>query len=301
VDAGQEAAAVSRLGGALSAVAITCIALLALAGPVVAARPEEELRAAWVGHWVVLRTAALSNCDERYTNNRMRGPQPSSGGRHRFDPGEMGRLNNLHLQRARIDLLVTLLEPLRVELRDGPFQLYEQLECRVELEVPAPREAVRQGATDQLDGLIQAVLERHEAGAAADASPIWNRRRVEPLPDDHEERLAAYHAWKQEQLYIALRGRLAEALDRAADITSDGDRSVAYAEGLLLGMRELERHSFYSTDCVDLPGEQIHPGWRKAPEELDKRDARDWRDGFEDGQRLRFEVALARRIERCLP
>ena len=36
------------------------------------------------------------------------------------------------LQRSRIDLLVGLAEPLRVEWRDGPFQLYEHRQCRVE-------------------------------------------------------------------------------------------------------------------------------------------------------------------------
>jgi hypothetical protein len=280
---------------------LTCAALLALGTPAVASRTEDELRTAWVGRRVVLRAAAISNCDERYTNNRMRATQPSSGGRHRLDPGELGRVENLHLQRARIDVLITLLEPLRVEFRDGPFQLYEQLECRVELEVPAPREAVRQGAIDRLDDLLRGLLELDNDPLPAEESPIWNRRQVEPLPADHAERLADYRAWKQEQLYLALRGRLAEALDRAADIAARVDRSVPYARGLVFGAREFEPERIFSAACEELPNKRFSSSWSKAPEELEGRDERHWKDGLEDGQRLRFEIALARRLERCLP
>ena len=286
----------------LAPTALSFLLLLAAEPPAAAAAgAERALRAAWVGRHVVLRTAALSNCAERYTNNRLRGTQPSSGGRHRFDPGEVGRVDNLHLQRARVDLLLTLVEPLRVELRDGPFQLFEQLECRVELEVPAPREAVRRGAVERLDGLLADVVEPAGDRAAAEASPLWNRRRVEPLPEDHEERLAAYQAWKQEQLYLALRGRLAEALERASDIAAGTDRGVAYAQGLVAGARDYDADRLYSAPCVELPGTRFSGGWGKPPDDLEEEDERDWKDGYEDGQRLRFEVALARRLERCLP
>jgi hypothetical protein len=207
----------------------------------------------------------------------------------------------LHLKRARIDLLVSLAEPLRVELRDGPFQLYEQLDCRVELEVPAPREAVRRGDIEQLDALLEGLLEALASRVGVDGSPLWNRRRVEPLPADHEERLAAYLVWKEEQLYLATRDRLAEALDRAASIVERVDRSASYAQGVMEGVRASRRDRFASTSCEELPGVRFSASYHSAPEELDDRDARDWKDGFEDGQQLRFETALARRLERCLP
>ncbi len=288
-----------RLRVVAPAVVVASMAVAAV-GPA-AARPEGELRDAWVGRFVILRAAAFSNCDERYTNNRMRGMRPSSPGSARFDPGEIGRVDNLSLQRARIDLLVTLLEPLRVEFRDGPFRLYEQLECRVELELPASRDAVRRGAIERLDDLIGGFLEAAHDRAGAEESPLWNRRRVEPLPEDHEARLAEYHAWKQEQMYIALRGRLAEALDRAADIAARADRSVAYARGLVMGSRDFDQDDLFSTACEELPEARFSSGWGRAPEDLDDRDARDWKDGFEDGRRLLFEITLARRLERCLP
>ena len=291
----------SRMARAGLAAALVGTAISAAAPAAGAARPEDELRAAWVGRWVVLRTAAFSNCDERYTNNRLRRPQPSSKGVHRFEPGELGRVDNLHLRRARIDLLVSLAESLRVELRDGPFQLYEQLECRVELEVPAPRAAVRQGAVEQLGALIRGVLERHDSRAAAAESALGNRRRVEPFPEDHEERLAAYHAWKEEQLYLALRNRLTEALDRAGALVSRADRSTAYAQGMVLGARDFGQDQLFSTACAELPAARFSPRWRQAPDDLDDSDARDWKDGFEDGQLLLFEISLAQRLERCLP
>ena len=291
----------SRRRWAPAVAALACAGLSAAPVPAAAAGAEEALRAAWTGRHVVLRTAVLSNCDARYTNNRLRATQPSSSGRHRFAPGELGRVDNLHLRRTRVDLLLTLVEPLRVELRDGPFQLFEQLECRVELQLPAPREAVRRAAVERLDDLLQGVLVGPGERAAVEASPSWNRRRVEPLPEDHEERLAAYQAWKEEQLYRALRGRLAEALDRADDLAARADRGVAYARGLVAGARDFDADRLYSSDCGELPATRFSGRWGRPPDELDDGDEDDWKDGYEDGQRLRFEVALARRIERCLP
>lgn len=283
-----------------AAAALACAALAA--APVVAGdRTENELRARWVGRHAVLRTEVLSDCDERYTNNRLRGTLPSSSGHHRFDPGELGRIDNLHLRRGRLDLLVTLLEPLRVELRDGPFQLFELRECRVELRIPAPRSAVRQDDVERLGELLAGTVEGHPDADAALASPLWNARRVEPLPADHEERLAAYHAWKEEQLYLALRDRLAEALDRAGDIAARADRGVAYARGLALGARDFEPGWLFSSACDELPDARFNARRETPPEELEGREEREWRDGYEDGQRLRFELALARRLERCLP
>ena len=271
------------------------------AAPAAAGRAEEALRASWVGRFAVLRPAVRSDCEERYTDNRMRGTRASSGGTHRLAPGELGRVDNLHLQRSRIDLLVTLVEPLRLELRDGPFRLFEHRECRVELEVPAPRDAVRQGVLERLDEIVRGVLEGGYDRAGAEASPLWNRRRAEPLPADHEETLAAYHAWKEEQLYLALRGRLAEALDRAADLAARTERGVHYARGLAAGARDFDPDRLFSAACGELLGSRFSSRWSKPPDEIDDSDERDWKNGYEDGQRLRFELALARRLERCLP
>ena len=295
-----EATAMSRTATTVTAIVLAWVALALPASPASAGAAEDALRVSWVGRWVVLRTAARSNCDARYTNNLMRGPLPDSSGAHRFEPGELGRVENLHLQRSRIDVLVTLDEPLRVEFRDGPFQLYEQLECRVELRLPVPRAAVKQGDVQQLDALVRNTLERYEDRDSAAGSPTWSRRQVEPLPPDHEERLAAYEAWKQEQLYRALRERLHEALDRAADIAHRADEGVAYARGFASGAREADHDRFDYTDCEDLPSVYFSERRGKPPEGLDGRDERDWRDGFKDGQRLLFEIILARRLERCL-
>lgn len=281
--------------------AVSFLALTAWPAPAAADGAEQALRTTWVGRHAVLRTAVRSNCNARYTDNRLRGSQPSSNGRHRFEPGEIGRVDNLTLERGRIDLLVTLVEPLRIELRDGPFQLFEQLECRVELEVPAPRAALREESVRQLDDLLRGVLQGPAERAAAEASPLWNRRLVEPLPDDYEERLIAYQAWKEEQLYLALRDRLAEALDRAADLAGRVDGGDAYVRGLAAGARDHDPDRLFSAPCPELPGARFSGRWGTPPTELEDEDERAWKEGFEDGQRLRFEIALARRIERCLP
>lgn len=260
---------------------------------------ESALRAGWVGRWVVLRTASFSDCDGGYTNNRLRGTLPGSRGAHRLEPGEVGQVDNLHLRRSRVDLLVGLAEPLRVELRDGPFQLFEQRECRIELQLPAPRSAVRGGDLGQLGALLTAAVEPHPSAAAAAASPLASGRRVEPLPPDHQERWIAYRAWQLEQLGRALRERLATALDRIDRLLAGTARGPSYAEGLLEGARELDREP--RADCPELPDLLFSPRRGAPPAELGEDDRRDWQRGWEDGQRLAFEVALAQRLERCLP
>ena len=291
-------AVVPRAVLALLAIGAVCASLPRPAG---AAAAEQALRAAWVGRWVVLRTAVFSNCDARYTNNRVQGAAAASRGDHRFTAGELGRVDNLHLQRARVDLLVELDEPLRVELRDGPFRLFRHLRCRVELELPAPRDAVRQGNFPLLKAIVGAAAEPHDSRDAAAGSQAWNARRVEPLPEDHEERLAAYLAWQQQQLALALRDRLAEALDRAAALAPRSGDSVSYTQGLLLGVRDFDRDRHVSTSCEELAGRRFSPRGKRAPEELDGREAGDWEAGYKDGQRLLFEISLAQRLERCLP
>ncbi len=248
---------------------------------------------------MVVRTPVLSNCDERFTNNRMRGPLPDSGGAHHFAPGELARVDNLHLQRSRIDLLVELSEPLRIELRDGPFQLFEHVRCRVELQLPAPRAAVKQGDLERLGAVIESAVEGHAGSAAAAASALANRRRAEPLPADHEARWADYRAWQHEQLVLALRNRLAEALDRAGRLLAGAARGGHYAAGLSAGLTELAHEP--TAACPELAGVFFSPRRGEPPPELDDAATREWRRGFADGQRLAFEIALAQRLERCLP
>lgn len=292
----------SPFAAALAGAVMALLAAVGAATPAAASELEDLLRSAWVGRWVVLETGAFSDCRGAYTNNRMRGREPVSRGDHRFASGELARVDNLHLQRQRIDLLVELAEPLRVSFRDGPFELYEQLECRVELQIPVPRRMVRQRQREGLEGALDDLLERHERVEAARRSALYNGRRVEPLPAGYEETLAAYHAWKEAQLVLALRARLEEALDRAAAIAARAPSTLPYAQGLVLGVREASSdHRLSGTGCAELVGLELSPDRRAAPAELADDDAEEWEDGYREGQLLAFEIELARQIERCLP
>ena len=86
---------------------------------------EPALNAGWRGAWVLIGTDTYSGCGGNFTNNAVRGRRVQSKGEYRFGTGELGTVYKINLKRKRVDVLVELAEPLRVEHREGPFTLYD--------------------------------------------------------------------------------------------------------------------------------------------------------------------------------
>ncbi len=277
------------------------IAVLAAVAPppMLAGQLEDTTRSRWRGAWVLLKAEAASGCDGSYTNNPVNGGRIVASGTHRFGLGELGRIDNVHVQRKRVDVLIGFAEPLLIAFSDGPFDLVRQDHCRVELQFAAPRSMIKTSDATAIDQLLGTVLERHAGQDGAMASPLYNGRQVEPFPRDWEDTLAAYEEWKQEQVYRQIAERLGTALEEAVRITNRVRSSAAYVDGFATGIRGYDSSLSYQ-DCVQLADKSFYPSEGSAPSDYSGSSKKDWEKGHRDGQLLAFNVDLAERLESCL-
>ena len=58
----------------------------------------------------------------------------------RFEPGELGKVDKVKVKRSRVDLLLTLDQPVLASRLDGPFELFDERPCKVQLIFEMPRE-----------------------------------------------------------------------------------------------------------------------------------------------------------------
>ena len=271
--------------------ALGSLLILAAAAPA-RADLENDLATRWRGAWALTRTEVWSDCTQNFTNNAVRGRLVTGKGDHRFAPGEVVQVEKLGLQRARIDLLVTVDEPLRLSWQDGPFTLYDEARCRVELRIEVPREVVKRGALDDLDRAVAEILARADSPEAARGAG-WNRRRGEPLPPGYEATFARYQVWKAAQANVAVGAKADEAIEEAARIADRVRRDPEYLAGFGEGAEKAQ--GAYFGDCGWLLSSTVYAFCSGAP----GGHGHEWREGWDDGQRLIYYVELARRLRGC--
>jgi hypothetical protein len=271
---------------------ISSVLLAALLSmPILAA--ERDLRDRWTGAWVVTRLEAFSACGGNYTNNEVRGRLVSDGGSFRFEPGELASVYKVDLKRKRVDVLIDLAEPVLVSRQDGPFTLYDERTCKVELRIHFPAGLVPRD-TESVDALILSVLERHETLSSAEGSERWNLRKRDPYPADYERTLAEYEVWKASQINAAVQERIEESLERAARIVDRLDEDPDFLAGFAAGVDDGRRETF-TRDCERLLTVSEHAFVDSPP----SGENREWKDGFREGQRLVFFLELGRRLPSC--
>lgn len=250
------------------------------AAPAAADSREKALNARFRGGWVIVQVALFSRCDGFYNDNELAGAGTLGKGR-RFAEGELAQVVRVASKRDRVEIFLNLAEGVLEPRREGPFTLYDARTCRVQLKVPAAKDAAV-----ALDGL----LELHVAAREAEASKSWNRRRREAYPPDYERTLAAYETWKAEQTNAAVRARLDQATGeagRAADrMRSDSEYLAGFAAG------KNKQSGKYLGNCDSL----VH-GYFSPDTERGKSD--NWDRGYEDGQRLAYNLELVRRLKDC--
>jgi len=269
--------------------------VLAAAATVSASGLEDAVRSRLRGAWGVVEVEVYSGCAGSYANNRISGTLVTSKTDRRFEPGELAKIDKVNVKRARVDVMVSLAEPLLVSRIDGPFELFDVRECRVQLMVEVPRQVVKAGDVNAVMEAVSAVLETHPSRAAAQDSELWNRRQRDPYPEDYELTLARYEVWKAEQHNVAVTARSQEALEDSVRIVERIRRDPAYLDGFAAGV-ELMRE-WRERDCDDLVDVRFSSEEHDPPGE--HRDQRPWRDGFRDGQELVFSLMLVDRLERC--
>jgi hypothetical protein len=250
-----------------------------------AAGLEENLNAHWRGGWVVVNLPVSSSCDGFYNDNLVVGDRVESSAPRRFAAGELARVERIAARRGRLDVFLDLAEGVLEEHRDGPFTLYEPKECRVQLKVPVTERSDAAAAEARLDELLRL----HGSRGEAEASSAWNRRHREPFPADYERTLAAYGVWKANQVNTAVQARMADAIEEAARIDDRLRSDPTYLEGFAAGVDKARDR--YLGDCPTLLRATFSP-------DSHGEDA-DWRRGYEDGQRLAWNLELLRKLKGC--
>lgn len=189
-------------------------AVLVVALPAVAAADvESDLRSGLVGRYGLAKGELVSECTDHFTDMKVVGGRLAGGTGVRFERGELVRIDNVNVgAMSGLDVNVTLVEPFRLSFEDGPFTVYDQRRCRVQLNFEVGRD-VRKDAAKAL-AAVGGVLDLFDdAGAAKQAG--WNRRKVEPYPKDWEKTQREYQAWKLTQVNAAVRTKTAYVLDEA--------------------------------------------------------------------------------------
>ncbi len=253
-------------------------------------RLDRELK----GGWGVLEVEVYSACGGTYSDNEVGAAGVASKAPHRFAAGELVKIDNVKVKRQRVDLMLTLAAPLQVSRMDGPFELFDQRSCRVQLMIFVPRELVKNTDVEGLLSQVKTHLTLYQTHDAGEMSEHWNGRETEPLPDDYEETLQRHAVWKAEQTNAAVRNRIDQALTEAADAVEHLDDDTDYLAGFGEGAEKMS--SFSVTSCDALLSVSFTSYRKKAPADR----SRSWKEGWDDGQKLVFHVLLADRLRSCL-
>lgn len=278
---------------------VVALVLSVLSPAALSASLEREVKSRWLGAWVVTSVESYSDCGGLYTNNRINGTLVKSRGDFRFQAGELAKVDKIDVNRRRIDLLLTLNEPLLIAYQEGPFTLYREAWCRIEMEVEVPREVVKAKDDDSVEDALVRVLERHAAEEDALASRSWNGREREPYPEDYDRTLAELAVWRADRVNDAVQAKLDYALEESMRVAYRLDDDPDYLAGFARGVEAARAAD--PRDCpvlmaLDLGGppqrtHQVHA----AEETAEQRAQR----GFRDGKILIEGLEMLERLPAC--
>lgn len=279
--------------------------LVGLPAPAPAGGLEDALESRWLGAWVVTQVETYSDCMGVYTNNRVNGRLVSSRSGRRFKPGELAKVEKVDAKRSRLDLHLTLQEPLLVSRQDGPFTLYDEARCHIELEVELPRKLVSKDDVNGIERALSPILVRFNTVEEAQQSQAWNRRQREPYPKDYERTLAEHAAWRAQQTNAAVQARLDRARDEAARVGERLSGDDNYLGGFARGVEAAR--AVNPGGCRDMLTRDLRPSAVRAPQGVPqalanlagKSEEGRWASGYQDGQILFFSLDMLRRLPQC--
>lgn len=267
--------------------------LLLASATATASKLGDSLNRELKGAWAIVDAEVYSNCTGSYNDNTVGQVGVASKASHRFEAGEIVKIDSVKVKRQRVDLLLTLVLGIRVPWTDGPFELFDDRKCKVQLIFPVPREQVKGGDVATILEQIRGRVTLFGSATEARESEAWNGRELEELPDDYQRTLQLHAAWQAETTNAAVRAEIAEALEEAADIADDLDDDDEYLAGFAAGSEEMS--SFSTSDCSTLLSVSFTTYRDNPPKDRSKA----WRDGWEDGQKLVFNVLVADRLGKC--
>jgi hypothetical protein len=259
---------------------------------------ERALNRRWLGAWVVTTVETYSDCGPGYTANRLNGRLVSSRGRVRFRAGELAKLKKVDLKRSRLDLLMTLEIPKLLARQDGPFTLYDEVECRVEFEVALPRKLVKSKDVRGIETALSSIARRHVSEEEARSSRAWNRRSMKSYPPDYDRTLQRHAVWRAEQTNEAVQARIDMIFGETTQLTdrlsSDSDYLVGFAKGIEAG------RAVRLDGCSRLMGVKLNPARSTERQASNKSPSQARSDhGYRDGRQLVLALELLRRLPDC--
>jgi hypothetical protein len=256
---------------------------------------ERDLEARLKGAWAVTAVEVFSGCGGAYTNNSVTGGGVSSRADRRFEPGELVKVDKLSVKRSEVHFFLSLAEPVLVGRVDGPFELFDERSCRVQLMLELGRPTIAAGDAAAVFARLEEVLEVFPSLEAARGAERWNGRRREPYPDDYQETLARYAVWQAEQVNVAVAARSDQALGDAIRGVDRVRSEPAYLDGFAAGVEAAR--SWSERSCDTLVSVTFGGAERQPPRE--KGGDRAWCQGYRDGQELTFNLLLADRLRGC--
>jgi hypothetical protein len=275
--------------------------LLMTCGLSYAGRLEDHLESRWSGAWVLTGVDTYSDCNGIRTNNDVSGRLVRSRGHYAFRPGELARIVGIDVKHSGIKLSLSLPEPILVSNQDGPFTLYNEARCALDLDVDLPRSVIKNEDRDGIEEALAPLLKRFENQETATASRDWNGRRREEYPADYDRTLANHAAWKAEQANTAIRARLDQASDETSRITDRISGNPDYLKGFASGVEAVK--ALELTGCNDLMARDFQNIVPKPPAQSAaylSPSAADFQRGFQDGGRLVYGLELLRRLPGCM-
>lgn len=278
---------------------LVAAALMFVHSPSYAGKLERAVESRWLGAWVLTKGSTHSNCSGAYTDNRTHGSLVSGQGRQRFHPGELARVQKVNVKRRRVDLRLSVVEPVLIPYQDGPFTLYSLANCHFELEVTVARNMVKKKDVNGIDSMILQQLERFSNESEVQRSRLWNKRVRDDYPGDYEQTLAEHAAWKAEQHNMTVQAKLDRALDVTTNIANEMGNDYYYLKGFAAGVEAARSTSFRNCSnmlALNLRGSKT-TGVKTASNEDVNETKR--KRGYRDGQRLVYGLKLLRQLPGC--
>jgi hypothetical protein len=271
-------------------------------GTLPAADRQKMVEARWRGAWVLTGVDTYSDCAGTHTNNRVNGSLVSSRGRYRFRPGELARVDKVDLKRSRLDLILSLPEPVLFSHQDGPFTLYDENRCLLELNIELPRDVASDKDADGIDNALKPVLKRFTNEEEATQAKAWNHRKRDPYPADYDHTLAEHAAWKAQQANAAIQARIDKAMEETSRIADRIAGNPDYLKGFAAGVEAM--HAIDLTRCDAIMSRDfsnLSAGSKTVAVAGFGGDAANlYNRGFQDGQHLVFGLESLRRLPQCM-
>lgn len=254
---------------------------------------DDRLNQRLRGAWAILEVEVFSACAGTYNDNQVSDAGVASKAPQRFEAGELVKIDKVNAKRQRVDLLLSLAVPLRISHEEGPFELYDEKKCQVQLIVPFARTDIKSGNVSAITARLEELIDLYPSLDDARQSDAWNGREMQSLPADYDQTLQLHAAWKAEQTNAAVAEALHRAISDAADVSDDLRDDPDYIAGFGAGAEEMS--SFKMTDCSSLLSASLYYHDTSPPKDKPKA----WRDGWEDGQEVIFNVLLANGLQAC--